>query len=58
MMECFYMDENLRPGAVISPKSVPGFTNQLIAYGKMMVDDCFFVHAETVDKIFRVTEHH
>ena len=54
-MESDYMDENSRPGAVIGPKSVPRFTNQLIASGKMTVDNCFFIHAETVEKVYGVT---
>ena len=54
-MESDYMDENSRPGAVIGPKSVPRFTNHLVAAGQMTVDDCFFVHAETVEKVYGVT---
>jgi TatD-related deoxyribonuclease len=54
-MESDFMDENSRPGAVIGPKSVPRYTNQLIAAGKMSVDDCFFIHAETVEKVYGVT---
>jgi TatD-related deoxyribonuclease len=54
-MESDYMDENSRPGAVIGPKSVPRFTNQLIASGQMTVDNCFFIHAETVEKVYGVT---
>jgi TatD-related deoxyribonuclease len=54
-MESDYMDENSRPGAVIGPKSVPRYTNQLIAAGKMTVENCFFVHAETVERVYGVT---
>ena len=54
-MESDYMDENSRPGAVIGPKSVPRFTNQLVASGAMTVDDCFFIHAETVERVYGVT---
>jgi TatD-related deoxyribonuclease len=54
-MESDFMDENSRPGAVIGPKSVPRFTNQLVASGQMTVDDCFFVHAETVERVYGVT---
>jgi TatD-related deoxyribonuclease len=54
-MESDFMDENSRPGAVIGPKSVPRFTNQLVAAGQMTVEDCFFVHAETVEKVYGVT---
>jgi len=54
-MESDYMDENSRPGAVSGPKSVPRYTNQLIASGVMTSDDCFFVHQETVEKVYGVT---
>ncbi len=54
-LESDYMDENSRPGAVIGPKSVPRYTNQLVASGQMSVDDCFFIHAETVEKVYGVT---
>jgi TatD-related deoxyribonuclease len=54
-MESDYMDENSRPGAVIGPKSVPRYTNQLVASGQMSVDDCFFIHAETVERVYGVT---
>jgi TatD-related deoxyribonuclease len=49
------MDENSRPGAVIGPKSVPRYTNKLVESGQMTVDDCFFVHAETIEKVYGVT---
>jgi TatD-related deoxyribonuclease len=54
-MESDYMDENSRPGAVIGPKSVPRFTNQLVATGRMTVEDCFFVHKETIERVYGVT---
>ena len=54
-MESDYMDENSRPGAVTGPKSVPRYTNQLVASGIMTVDDCFFIHQETVEKVYGVT---
>jgi len=54
-MESDYMDENSRPGAVTGPKSVPRYTNQLIASGSMTIDDCFFIHQETVEKVYGVT---
>ncbi|WP_321508630.1 TatD family hydrolase [uncultured Methanoregula sp.] len=56
-MESDYMDENSRPGAVIGPKSVPRYTNQLLSQGKMTEEDCFFIHAETVEKVYGVTIH-
>jgi TatD-related deoxyribonuclease len=54
-MESDYMDENSRPGAVIGPKSVPRYTHQLVASGQMSVEDCFFIHAETVQRVYGVT---
>lgn len=54
-MESDYMDENSRPGAVIGPKSVPRFTNQLVSSGAMTVENCYFVHKETVEKVYGVT---
>jgi TatD-related deoxyribonuclease len=54
-MESDYMDENSRPGAVIGPKSVPRYTNQLVAAGKFTVDDCFRIHAETIEKVYGVS---
>lgn len=53
-MESDYMDENSRPGAVIGPKSVPRYTNQLIQSGVMTADDCFFIHKETVERVYGV----
>jgi len=54
-MESDYMDENSRPGAVIGPKSVPRFTNNLVLSGEMTVEDCFFIHKETVERVYGVT---
>jgi len=56
-MESDYMDENSRPGAVIGPKSVPRYTNQLVTAGKMTEEDCFRIHAETVQRVYGVTIH-
>jgi TatD-related deoxyribonuclease len=53
-MESDYMDENSRPGAVIGPKSVPRYTNQLLAQGKITEEDCYFIHGETVEKVYGV----
>jgi len=53
-MESDYMDENSRPGAVIGPKSVPRYTNQLLAAGRITVEDCFSIHAETVERVYGV----
>jgi TatD-related deoxyribonuclease len=54
-MESDYMDENARPGAVIGPKSVPRYTNKLVAAGQMTPEDCFFIHAEIIEKVYGVT---
>lgn len=54
-MESDYMDSNERPGAVIGPKSVPRYTNQLLAAGIMTEEDCFRIHAETIRNVYGVT---
>lgn len=54
-MESDYMDENARPGAVIGPKSVPRYTNQLLSSGKITEEDCFRIHGETIQKVYGVT---
>ena len=53
-MESDYMDENSRPGAVTGPKSVPRYTNQMLASGWITIEDCFFIHGETVEKVYGV----
>lgn len=54
-MESDYMDSNERPGAVIGPKSVPRYTNQLLAAGTMSEEDCFRIHAQTIQNVYGVT---
>jgi TatD-related deoxyribonuclease len=54
-MESDYMDENARPGAVIGPKSVPRYTNKLVLSGRITEEDCFRIHAETIQKVYGVT---
>jgi TatD-related deoxyribonuclease len=53
-MESDYMDENSRPGAVIGPKSVPRYTNKLVESGLMTADDCYFVHKDTIERVYGV----
>jgi TatD-related deoxyribonuclease len=53
-MESDFMDENSRPGAVTGPKSVPKYTSRLVAAGTMTVEDCFFIHKDTVEKVYGV----
>jgi TatD-related deoxyribonuclease len=53
-LESDFMDENSRPGAVTGPKSVPRYTNLLIRNGLISEDDCFRIHAETVEKVYGV----
>ncbi len=53
-MESDFMDENSRPGAVLGPKSVPRYTYQLLREGLITDDDCFRIHAETVEKVYGV----
>ena len=54
-MESDFMDENSRPGAVTGPKSVPRNTKKLFDAGLLTEDDCFRIHAETVERIYGVT---
>jgi TatD-related deoxyribonuclease len=53
-LESDYMDENCRPGAEIGPKSVPRHTKKLLAAGSITVDDCWRIHAETVQRVYGV----
>jgi len=53
-MESDFMDENSRPGAVTGPKSVPRYTNQLLRQGLITEEDCFRIHAETIEKVYGV----
>jgi TatD-related deoxyribonuclease len=53
-MESDFMDENSRPGAVLGPKSVPRYTYQLLRDGLITDDDCFRIHAETVERVYGV----
>jgi len=53
-MESDYMDENSRPGAVVGPKSVPRYTSQLLKNGLITEEDCFRIHAETIEKVYGV----
>jgi TatD-related deoxyribonuclease len=54
-MESDFMDENSRPGAVIGPKSVPRFTKKLLESGQITTEDCYWIHAETVERVYGVT---
>ena len=53
-LESDFMDENSRPGAVIGPKSVPRYTNLLFKNGLITEEDCFRIHAETIEKVYGV----
>jgi TatD-related deoxyribonuclease len=53
-MESDYMDENSRPGAVIGPKSVPRYTNQLLRDNLITREDCYRIHAETIENVYGV----
>ncbi len=53
-LESDYMDENSRPGAVIGPKSVPRYTKKFLEAGSITEDDCWRIHAETVQRVYGV----
>lgn len=54
MMESDFMDEHSRPGAVTGPKSVPRFTQRLLAEGAITEDDVCRIHTETPAKVYGV----
>jgi len=54
-MESDFMDENSRPGAVTGPKSVPRNTKKLLESGLITEEDCFRIHAKTVERVYGVT---
>jgi TatD-related deoxyribonuclease len=53
-MESDYMDENSRPGAVIGPKSVPRFTNNLLSTGQITQEDVYRIHVKTPEQIYGI----
>ena len=53
-MESDYMDENSRPGAVIGPKSVPRYTNNLLQSGSINPDDVHRIHVETPETVYGI----
>lgn len=53
-MESDYMDDPLRPGSVIGPKSVPRFTRKLLLSGAITEDDAYRIHKETPEKVYGV----
>jgi TatD-related deoxyribonuclease len=53
-LESDYMDENSRPGAVIGPKSVPRYTIRMLENGQITEEDCYRIHAETVQNVYGV----
>jgi TatD-related deoxyribonuclease len=54
-MESDFMDENSRPGAVTGPRSVPRSTKKLLESGLITEEDCFRIHAETVELVYGVS---
>jgi TatD-related deoxyribonuclease len=54
MMESDFMDELSRPGAVTGPKSVPRFTQRLLAEGSITEEDVSRIHTETPAKVYGV----
>lgn len=54
MMESDFMDENTRPGAVTGPKSVPRFTQRLLAEGALDEEDVYRMHTETPRIVYGV----
>ena len=54
LMESDYIDDSTRPGAVVSPRSVPKVTKQLYAEGKLSEEDIWRIHKEEVERTYPV----
>ena len=54
LMETDYIDDPLRPGAVLSPKTVPKKTLELLNKGIIDEDQIYKVHKENPEKIYNI----
>jgi TatD-related deoxyribonuclease len=55
LMETDYIDDLKRPGAVLSPKTVPKITTMLIESGVLSVDQAGTIHKENPEKTYGIT---
>jgi TatD-related deoxyribonuclease len=54
LMESDYIDDASRPGAVVSPRSVPRVTKKLYAEGLLSEEDIWRIHKEEVERTYGV----
>ncbi len=54
LMESDYIDDASRPGAVVSPRSVPKVTKQLFAEGRLSEEDIWRIHKDNVERTYHV----
>ncbi|WP_457555839.1 TatD family hydrolase [Candidatus Pyrohabitans sp.] len=54
LMESDYIDDLSRPGAVLSPRSVPRLTRRLLAEGRLTEEQVWRIHADNVERTYGV----
>lgn len=54
LMESDYIDDSSRPGAVLSPRSVPRLTMRLLAEGRLTEEQVWRIHADNVERTYNV----
>jgi TatD-related deoxyribonuclease len=55
MMETDYIDDPRRPGAVLSPKTVPKRTFELLRNNKLTEDELAIIHQENPEKTYNIS---
>lgn len=55
MMETDYIDDPKRPGAVLSPKTVPKRTFELLKNGLLTMEELSIIHQENPEKTYHIT---
>ncbi len=54
LMESDYIDDSLRPGAVVGPKSVPRVSNRLFEKGVLDEEDLWRIHCDNVQNAYGI----
>jgi len=54
LMETDYLDMNIRPGAVLGPKTVPRRTKELLRNETLTEEDAYKIHVENVEKVYGI----
>ena len=54
MMETDYIDDLRRPGAVLSPKTVPKRTHEMIEKGLLTEENSYIIHKENPEKTYNI----